>query len=172
MSVWKQTTIDTINNVYGPSFHPFAKSKRFRDSDVLPSADKARRRSSPSVVNKSERVVASKVVMEVDSPSTYSGRVALLGHGQCPGTFLLVWREWFPTSVLSLQPLIPWRRSLAKVRVRPSRMPPSVPISYAFVSSTVPRGQRGVEQNARLTPLYRTCCRDTRTHVNHGLGIW
>ncbi|KAJ9285043.1 hypothetical protein DTO027B5_6333 [Paecilomyces variotii] len=61
-SVWKGATRDTINDVYGDHFHPFAKSGHFRD-----------------IVNHSERVVASDVFEETDFPSMSYGRVALLG---------------------------------------------------------------------------------------------
>ncbi|KAJ9299413.1 hypothetical protein DTO271G3_3035 [Paecilomyces variotii] len=63
-SVWKGATRDTINDVYGDHFHPFAKSGHFR-----------------AIVNRSERVVASDVFEETDFPSMSYGRVALLGDG-------------------------------------------------------------------------------------------
>ncbi|PHH86105.1 hypothetical protein CDD83_10710 [Cordyceps sp. RAO-2017] len=61
-SVWGSITPDDIKKVYGKAFHPFAEDKQFG-----------------SIVDKSERVIASNVFQEVDFPSMYDGRVALLG---------------------------------------------------------------------------------------------
>ncbi|KAK8185158.1 FAD binding monooxygenase [Phyllosticta capitalensis] len=61
-SVWENTTLDTINDVYGKKFHPFAEHGRFEE-----------------IVNKSERFVASNVFSELSFPTMSSGRVALLG---------------------------------------------------------------------------------------------
>ncbi|OAQ80967.1 FAD binding monooxygenase [Purpureocillium lilacinum] len=61
-SVWGSITPGDIKKVYGRAFHPFAEGKQFG-----------------SIVDKSERVIASNVFQEVEFPSMYDGRVALLG---------------------------------------------------------------------------------------------
>ncbi|KAK8930284.1 FAD-dependent monooxygenase paxM [Metarhizium anisopliae] len=61
-SVWDSITPADIKKVYGRAFHPFAEEGQFG-----------------SIIDKSERVVASNVFQEVEFPSMYNGRVALLG---------------------------------------------------------------------------------------------
>ncbi|KJZ78294.1 hypothetical protein HIM_02332 [Hirsutella minnesotensis 3608] len=61
-SIWGSITTADINKFYGRAYHPFAEKKQFG-----------------SIVDKSERVIASNVFQEVDFPSMYDGRVALLG---------------------------------------------------------------------------------------------
>ncbi|PNY28245.1 FAD binding domain protein [Tolypocladium capitatum] len=61
-SVWSSITPGDIKTVYGRAFHPFAEGGQFGN-----------------IVDKSERVIASNVFQEVEFPSMYDGRVALLG---------------------------------------------------------------------------------------------
>ncbi|KAI9676092.1 MAG: hypothetical protein M1817_000835 [Caeruleum heppii] len=61
-SVWAHATPSMVNDTYGQKFHPFSEDGKFE-----------------SIVNRSERVIASNVFEEMDFPSMVSGRVALLG---------------------------------------------------------------------------------------------
>ncbi|KAK5987501.1 FAD-dependent monooxygenase pynG [Cladobotryum mycophilum] len=61
-SVWASITPEDIKAVYGKGFHPFAEDGQFG-----------------SIIDKSERVIASNVFQETDFPSMFQGRVALLG---------------------------------------------------------------------------------------------
>ncbi|EGD93403.1 FAD-dependent urate hydroxylase [Trichophyton mentagrophytes] len=61
-SVWKGATKDTINEVYGERFHPFGEESKMK-----------------SIVDASERVIASNVFMELDVPHMVKGRIMLVG---------------------------------------------------------------------------------------------
>ncbi|KHN94313.1 Monooxygenase, FAD-binding protein [Metarhizium album ARSEF 1941] len=61
-SVWGSITPEDIKKVYRRAFHPFAEGGQFG-----------------SIIDKSERLIASNVFQEVEFPSMHNGRVALLG---------------------------------------------------------------------------------------------
>jgi salicylate hydroxylase len=61
-SVWGSTTPNDIKKVYGNNFHPFAADEKFG-----------------TIVDLSERVIASNVFQEFEFPAMFQGRVALLG---------------------------------------------------------------------------------------------
>ncbi|GJP95645.1 hypothetical protein CBS63078_8379 [Aspergillus niger] len=61
-SVWKHADHNTINQVYGSEYHPFAPDFHFRD-----------------VVKHAERVVASDVFHQTTFPPMAAGRIAMLG---------------------------------------------------------------------------------------------
>ncbi|KAM0333320.1 hypothetical protein ACHAQA_001981 [Verticillium albo-atrum] len=61
-SVWGQCTRDTINEVYGDEYHPFAESGKVSE-----------------LVDQNERILASNVFQEVEFPSMAKGRVCLIG---------------------------------------------------------------------------------------------
>ena len=85
-SVWAHTTPEMVNEAYGENFHPFAENGKFKDSKLtlretpLKIACTLISKSS-SVVNRSERVVASNVFEASEFPNMTQGRVALLGDG-------------------------------------------------------------------------------------------
>ncbi|KAE8221105.1 hypothetical protein CF319_g5482 [Tilletia indica] len=61
-SIWKDTSRQTIADIYGQAPHPFGKDGTFGN-----------------VLDHSERVIASNVFAETEFPSMAAGRVALLG---------------------------------------------------------------------------------------------
>ncbi|KAK2746043.1 hypothetical protein FQN57_003383 [Myotisia sp. PD_48] len=61
-SVWKGATTKTVNDVYGERFHPFGKQSKMS-----------------SIVDASERVIASNVFQELEVPHMVKGRIVLVG---------------------------------------------------------------------------------------------
>ncbi|KAL8734408.1 MAG: hypothetical protein Q9181_003229 [Wetmoreana brouardii] len=83
-SVWTNATPAIVNEAYGMRFHPFAESGQFKNSrsnafDFLDYTSDVTAYLSSSVVDQSERVIASNVFEEADFPTMSKGRVALLG---------------------------------------------------------------------------------------------
>ena len=82
--MWHDATHDMLNEVYGEKFHLYGENKKCSDSKYSrPCPTQTSCQDANEVISQAERVIASNVFEEKDFPSMVSGRVALLGDGQC-----------------------------------------------------------------------------------------